>query len=89
MFSAIPDILKLSIPEWRMLSPRLCFMKIREAAAGKQLKIHGNAVNVPSDVATVVGCLPRTSSDNESVAIQLKRRSQYSHTFMSANIRPA
>ena len=30
--------------EWRLLSPRLAFMQIREAVVGKQLRIHGNIV---------------------------------------------
>jgi len=74
--------------QWHLLSPRLAFMQIHEAAIGKQLRIHANVVCVPSDVCTTVNNLPRTSSDLETVAIQLKRRSQYQHAFLTSNVRP-
>ena len=83
-----PDLPTLNVAEWRMISPRLAFMQIREAAVGKQLKIHGNVVCVPADVSTTVNMLPRTTSDMQTIAIKLKRRSQYEHSFLSANIRP-
>ena len=89
-FCPIPDNLPSLTPqEWRLLSPRLVFMKIYEAPVGKQLKIHGNVVNVPSDVCTTVNMLPRSENQCETIALQLKRRSQYKHAFMSSNIRPA
>ena len=88
-FPAVPSHLPiLSMAEWRLLSPRLAFMQIREAAVGKQLRIHGNIVCVPADVCTTVSNLPRTSSDLQTVAVQLKRRSQYQHAFLTSNVRP-
>jgi len=75
--------------EWRMLSPRLAFMQIRKAVVGKQLRIHGNIVCVPADVCTTVSTLPRTSSNFETVAVELKRRSQYQYAFLTSNVRPA
>ena len=88
-FPAVPSHLPtLTVAEWRLLSPRLAFMQIHEAAVGKQLRIHGNVVCVPADVCTTVNNLPRTSSDLETVAIQLKRRSQYQHAFLTSNVRP-
>lgn len=88
-FPAIPTHLpRLSVAEWRLLSPRLAFMQIHEAAVGRQLRIHGNVVCVPADVCTTVSNLPRTSSDLETVAIQLKRRSQFQHAFLTSNVRP-
>ena len=89
-FPPIPTHLPvLNMAEWRMLSPRLAFMQIREAVVGKQLRIHGNLICVPADVCTTVNTLPRTSSNFETVAVQLKRRSQYQHAFLTSNIRPA
>ena len=64
-------------------------MQIREAVVGKQFHIHGNIVCVPADVCTTISTLPRTSSNLETVAVQLKRRSQYQHAFLTSNIRPA
>ena len=80
---------RLNTAEWRMLSPRLAFMQIHETAVGKQLRIHGNVVCVPADVCTTVSMLPRTTSDFQTVAVQLKRRSQYQHPVLSSNVRPA
>ena len=90
LFPEIPSYLPvLTVAEWCMLSPRLAFMQIHESAVGKQLRIHGNVVCVPADVCTTVNMLPRTSCDLETVAIQLKRRSQYQHAVLSSNVRPA
>ena len=88
-FPDIPSHLPtLNLAEWRMLSPRLAFMRIHESAVGRQLRIHGNVVCVPADVCTTVNMLPRTTSDLETVAIQLKRRSQYQHALLTSNVRP-
>ena len=90
-FPTVPSHLPtLTAAEWRLLSPRLAFMQIHEAAVGKLLRIHGNVVCVPADVCTTVNNLPRTSSDLEleTIAIQLKRRSQYQHAFLASNVRP-
>ena len=83
-----PSLPVLNMAEWRMLSPRLAFMRIHEAAVGRQLRIHGNVVCVPADVCTAVNMLPRTTSELETVAIQLKRRSQYQHAMLTSNVRP-
>jgi hypothetical protein len=49
-FIATPQHLTvLTNHEWRVLSPRLAFMKIYEAPVGRQLKIYGNVANVVSD----------------------------------------
>jgi len=63
-------------------------MRIHESVVGRQLRIHGNIVCVPSDVCTSVNMLPRTLSELETVAIQLKRRSQYQHPMVTSNVRP-
>lgn len=36
--------------ECRLLAPRIAFQKLMQAPRGRQLKIHGNIVNVPTDV---------------------------------------
>jgi len=66
-------------------------MQIHEAALGKQLRIHGNVVCVPADECATVNTLPRprTSSQFETIAVQLKRRSQYQHAVLTSNIRPS
>ena len=83
-----PEFLDLSDLEWRLVSPRLIFQKIHEAARGKQLKIHGNVVNVPADVANTANVLPRVSTQTETIKVQLKRKLMYKHYVLSQNIRP-
>ena len=64
-------------------------MQIHEAAIGRQLHIHGNVVCVPADISTTVNTLSRTSSQFETIAVQLKRRSQYQHAVLTSNVRPS
>lgn len=88
-FPCMPESLKgLNEGEWRLLSPRLPFMKIYEASKGRQFKLRGNVVNVPSDVTTTLSMLPRTLAQDETIKLQLKRRLEYKHSYLSANIRP-
>ena len=49
-----PNVLSFTSLEERLLSPRTPFMQIRELPRGGQLSIHGNIVNVPSDVNSTV-----------------------------------
>ena len=65
-FPCKPECLDLTELEWKLVSPRLVFQKIHEAARGKQWKIHGNVVNVPADVNTV-HMLPRQLTDTETI----------------------
>ena len=88
-FPAIPDELIGLYPlEFRLVSPRLPFMQIRQAPRGKQLKLTGNIVNVPADVNLTVKTLPRSLNNEGTVKIKLKRRLNYEHHVDAANIRP-
>lgn len=59
-----------------------------QAPRGKQLKIHGNVVNVPADVSNTVRILPRLPSETGTIKVNLKRRLQYKSSALSLNIRP-
>ncbi|KAL9986676.1 hypothetical protein ACROYT_G000850 [Oculina patagonica] len=83
-----PDHLDLTELEWRLVSPRLIFQKIHEAARGKQFKIRGNIVNVPADVINTVNFLPRLSTETDTIKVQLKRKLKYKNYVLSQNIRP-
>ena len=74
--------------EERLISPRIPFMQIRELPRGGQLSIHGNVVNVPSDVNSTVQCLPRPITESQTIPIKLKRRLSYKHHYQFQNIRP-
>ena len=87
-FPTKPKKMVLHSLEWRLLSPRLVFMKIHQAPRGKQFKIEGNVVNVISKMANAVNMLPRKPSDTDTIPVKLKRRLKYSHHAMSQNIRP-
>lgn len=63
-----PDLLHLTPLEEQLISPRITFMQCR----GGQLSIHGNIVNVPSDVNSTVHCLPRSLSESQTIPIKLK-----------------
>ena len=49
-FPSKPDFFDLNELECRLLAPRIAFQKRMQAPRGKQLKIHGNVVNVPADM---------------------------------------
>ena len=74
--------------EERLISPRIPFMQIRELPRGGQLSIHGNIVNVPSDVNSTVHCLPRPINESQTIPIKLKRRLSYKHHYQFQNVRP-
>ena len=83
-----PEVLNLTSLEERLISPRIPFMQIRELPRGGQLSIHGNIVNVPSDVNSTVHCLPRPLSESQTIPIKLKRRLGYKHHYQFQNVRP-
>ena len=80
--------LNLTPLEERLISPRIPFMQIRELPRGSQLSIHGNIVNVPSDVSSTVHCLPRSLSESQTIPIKLKRRLSYKHHYQFQNVGP-
>ena len=87
-FPKKPDLLNLTPLEERLISPRIPFMQIRELPRGGQLSIHGNIVNVPSDVNLTVHCLPRPINESQTIPIKLKRRLIYKHHYQFQNVRP-
>jgi hypothetical protein len=89
-FPEKPDALKNLTPlEERLISPRIPFMQVRELPSGGQLSIHGNVVNVPSDVNSTVSILPRPINESETIPIKLKRRLSYKHHYQFQNVRPS
>ena len=87
-FPIKPDILNLTSLEERPISPRIPFMQIRELPRGGQLSIHGNIVNVPSDVNSTLHCLPRPLSESQTIPLKLKRRLSSKHHYQFQNVRP-
>ena len=64
-FPEIPQHLKdLHQVEWRLVSPRIPFMKVFAAPRGGQKKIRGNVVNVPCDTVNTFQVLPHSGSEH-------------------------
>ena len=87
-FPVKPLFFDLNELECRLLAPRIAFQKLMQAPRGKQLKINGNIVNVPADVANTVSMLPRLPSETSTIKVNLKRRLQYKSSALSLNVRP-
>ena len=89
-FVQLPEALKNLNPlEERLISSRIPFMQVRELPSGGRLSIHGNVVNVPSDVSSTVNMLPRTINESATIPIKLKRRLTYKHHYQFQNVRPS
>ena len=84
VFPKKPTFFYLNELECRLLAPRIAFQKLMQAPRGKQLKIHGNIVNVTSTVSM----LPRLPSETGTIKVNLKRKLQYKSSAMSLNVRP-
>ena len=84
--SKIP--LELNALELRLICLRLPFMKMVALPSGKQVSIHGPAVNVPSKVDTICNMLPRLPSQSELVPLKLKRKLAYRGHYMYDYITP-
>ena len=87
-FPVKPECLNLTPLEERLISPRIPFMQIRELPRGGQLSIHGNVVNVPADVNSIVNILPRPINESQTIPIKLKRKLSYKHHYLFQNVRP-
>ena len=61
-------------------------MKLLSLPRGKQLAIHGPAVNVPTAIDTIMNVLPRNASDESFVPLKLKRKLAYLRHYMYGNI---
>ena len=87
-FPEKPPHLDLHQLEWRLVAPRLVFMKIHQAPRGRQFKIEGNVVNVIADVANTVSELPRRRNNTDTIPVKLKRNLLFKNHTLSQNVRP-
>ena len=88
-FSEIPQHLKdLHQVEWKLVSPRIPFMKVFAAPRGEQKKIRGNVVNVPCDTVNTFQVLPHSGNKQQTIQVQIKRDLRYTNHVMSQNVRP-
>uniref|UniRef100_A0A1X7VYG0 DUF6570 domain-containing protein n=1 Tax=Amphimedon queenslandica TaxID=400682 RepID=A0A1X7VYG0_AMPQE len=82
-----PKLECLNELELRLISLRIPFMKMVSLPSCKQ-RAHEPAVNVPSNVDTVVDVLPRLPSQCELIALKLKRKLSYKDHYMYQYVRP-
>lgn len=87
-FPMKPEFFDLNKLECRLLAPRIAFQKLIQAPQGRQLKIHGNIVNVPADVTHTVTMLPQLHSQTATIKVNLKHKLQYKSSALSLNVRP-
>ena len=75
-FPAKPECLNFTPLEERLKSLCIPFMQIIlcEFPRGRQLSIHGNVVNVPADVNSVVNTLPKPINESQTIPIKLKSK---------------
>ena len=83
-----PDILKrLNTLERRCISLNIPFMHIQSVRQrGKKMK--GPCVNVPVKMEPICTLLPRIPENMETILLQLKRRLEYSRSYLYDYIRP-
>ena len=59
--------------EWRLVSPRIPFMKLFAAPRGGQKKIRGNVVNLPCDTVNTFQVLPHSGNEQQTIQVKIKR----------------
>ena len=74
-----PELLDLNQLETRLISLRIPFMKIVSLASGKQQKICGPAINVPTDLQPVCSLLPRLPSQTQNLMVPMKLKCKLSY----------
>ena len=74
--------------ETRLIQLRIPFMKMVALPSGKQRKICGPAVNVPSNIDNICTVLPRLLSQSELIPLKFKRKLVYRSHYMYGYVRP-
>ena len=81
-----PSVLDLTPLEERLILPQIPFMQTCELPRGGQLSIHGNVVNVSSDVNSTVHTLPRLINESQTIPKKPKRRLSHKHHYQFQNV---
>ncbi len=75
--------------ETMMFRREIPFMKVGNLPRGRQYRMQGPVVNVPSKLDTICQLLPRLPNDAMLVPIKLKRRLCYKGHYLYDSIRPS
>ena len=76
-----PPFFDLNELQCRLIAARIVFQKLMQARKGKQL-------NVPADMSSTVGMLPRLPEETATIKVNLNRRLQYKSSVLSLTVRP-
>ena len=87
-FPKLPECLELTNLEERLAAARIPLMQLQQLPRGGQLSIHGNVVNLPTNMTSTVSCLPRNITDEQTIPLKLKRKLQYRQHFQFQTVRP-
>ena len=89
----VPEELKLGDLEQQLIARSLLFMKVKKLPGVNRMKaMFDQVVSVPieeDDISKTISELPRHPDDAKIVAVQLKRKLEYSNTHLAEYIRPA
>lgn len=87
-FEEKPNELLLTEAEEKLISLRIPFMQLHELPRGKQISLHGNVVNVLTNIKDTVAKLPRKIDENATIPMKLKRKLSYKHHVTYQTLRP-
>ena len=82
------ELTDLNDLETRLIQLRIPFMKMVALPSGKQRKICGPAVNVPSNIDSISAVLPRLLGQSELIPLKFKRKLVYRSHYMYGYVRP-
>ncbi len=81
-----PLIQKLTQLEKRFISPRLIFAQIYKLQGYGQYKIHGNVINVPTNVDQTQSILPHLPHDGATIGVLQDLIETPSYKYLNVNI---
>ena len=71
----------------RLVSPRIPYMQIRRLRSWGMYGILGQIINVPVNVDTMVGCLPRALTDDHAFNVNLKKNIIHKSSYISGCVK--
>ena len=77
-----PELKGLRPLEERIISLRIPFIKLVSLPAGGQKGIHGNAVNIPSNLEAITTVLPHIPKSVKVIPLKLKKKLSYDGWYM-------
>ena len=86
-YPSMPDFLPLDPISERLMAPRIAPMSIRRLRRMGGYGIRGQIINVPTDVDTMVRCLPRSLDDDYAFNVNIKRNLIHKSSYLSGYVK--